>query len=820
MMNELKKKFELREKKKSEANTNFINIQSNNNNNKQKEIKPKEKEAIKKNYIKEEKKTKDIKTNINSNTNIPKNNNAGNQNKQNLVNNNIFMNKNSLNLKKINNSSNLNSKVTNKSKETKQETTNNVIKEKEQKNNNINVNNSFHNFETSTPASIAGNTNNKINNANNIPTKETENKLNKNIKKQQTPNKPKDSKNINNKDNKVKEHNSRINSFYKLNRNIILKDLILEDASKIERKNKSIKNKEVKIDLTSKSNVPKKSIFDDFENIDSIDDIMKIDDIAQERNANENQSQNQRFKRTKTSNQKIVKDVSTKKRHSLLDDDNSLTIKLKSKNNYTKNDFEVVTFSGKGAYGTVLQVYLKNDPKKKLYAIKKLDINSLFSVNRLYQAYLENDILSELDSPYIVKIYGAFEADGKIHLIMDFLSKGDLSYFIKTNFPLKDDIIRFYSAEIVLFLEYMQKMKLIHRDLKPQNIMIDERGHLKVIDFGTVRKLGYYYDKREMRFKVEKVFERIDSEDIKGVKNIVNPDEEDADEDDFEDEEDEDEENEEDENEISEKKKKRIQKERAKRSMTFVGTAEYISPEVIGDRPAEFGTDIWAFGVMLYQMYYNSTPFKAITTYLTFRNIEKPQISFPDDKIPEHAKDLILKILVPEPKKRLGGGDPGSPFDIAHLKKHPFFKKIKWNNLQNTNPPGIKDYKFYECKRKSIYKNQSNNEEPDIYKAFDDKSKEKKNAKIIKQGYIKKKSTWFHYEKRYITLDTSPSLILKDENYFREIPLNKKCKITLVENNCFDLKTPDKTHRFKGTENDGNDWAGLIADAIAAYSKD
>ena len=65
--------------------------------------------------------------------------------------------------------------------------------------------------------------------------------------------------------------------------------------------------------------------------------------------------------------------------------------------------------------------------------------------------------------------------------------------------------------------------------------MIDEKGHLKVIDFGTVRKLGYYYDKREMRFKEEKLFERIDSEDIKGVKNIVNPDMEDADEDDYDD---------------------------------------------------------------------------------------------------------------------------------------------------------------------------------------------------------------------------------------------------------------------------------------------
>lgn len=90
---------------------------------------------------------------------------------------------------------------------------------------------------------------------------------------------------------------------------MILKDLILEDESKIERKNKSIKNKEVKIDLTVIKFEPEKHIFDDYEDID----IIKIDDITQERNTNDSQLQNQGLKRTKTSNQKIVKDVPEKK---------------------------------------------------------------------------------------------------------------------------------------------------------------------------------------------------------------------------------------------------------------------------------------------------------------------------------------------------------------------------------------------------------------------------------------------------------------------------------------------------------------------------
>ena len=104
---------------------------------------------------------------------------------------------------------------------------------------------------------------------------------------------------------------------------------------------------------------------------------------------------------------------------------------------------------------------------------------------------------------------------------------------------------------------------------------------------------------------------------------------------------------------------------------------------------------------------------------------------------------------------------------------------------------------------------------------FDGENKEKKgNVKIIKKGYIKKKNKWFLYEKRIIILDSSPKIILKainDDNYYREISLNKKCKIILYEKNCFDLKTPDKTHRFKEIESNGNTWSDLIKNTINTY---
>jgi serine/threonine protein kinase len=327
-----------------------------------------------------------------------------------------------------------------------------------------------------------------------------------------------------------------------------------------------------------------------------------------------------------------------------------------------------------------------------------------------------------------------------------------------------------------------------------------------------------------MRFKEEKLLERLDFQFIGGIDNYFIPDKDD----DAYEEEDEEEEESEDENEnenksnsikkdIKEKKNNKNRK-RGKRKNSFVGTIEYMSPEVIAEKPTEYGTDIWAFGIMLYQMYYNRTPFKKESAYLTFRSIEKSNFEFPhDSSIPKSAKDLIKQILVVDPKKRLGGGSQNSHYDINSLKKHPFFEGIKWNELQNESPPHMKDYKYFEQKQNNEVSKQRYSI---CYSANDNRINN--NAKIIKKGMLRKKTTWFNYSKRYTILDSTPRLLTKNPNIpekIKEIPLTKKCKIKLVDNNCFDLKTPIKTYRFKGTNNDGNDWAGDILDAINTYGK-
>ena len=502
-----------------------------------------------------------------------------------------------------------------------------------------------------------------------------------------------------------------------------------------------------------------------------------------------------------------------------------LLLPLLSKEEYKKEDFEVLSLSGKGAYGTVLQVKLKSDNEKnnsnkrkgsynniknkikeQFYAIKVMDIESMKAVNKLYQIFLESQILSELNSPFIVKIHGSFLSKGKVYLILDYLSKGNFATFLRMNFPLKEDTIRFYSAEIVLFLEYLQSQKIVHRDLKPENIMLNDNFHLKMIDFATARKIGYYYDKKEMKFKEDNYDIESNDDDIKGRKILVNPD----DDDDDEDEEEEDEE--ENGNNINYRRKFRRMPQRNK---TFVGTAEYVSPEVIEDQPAGFGADLWAFGVILYQMFCGKTPFKGGNNYATFKNIEKLQISFPQNvAISENAKDLIKKILVKDPSKRLGAGEPNTDLDLEHLKKHPFFKGIKWKNIINQNVPNSK---ILKCKsNKKIIKRNNH----DMTK---DEMIENKNLIVLKQGILLKKSFWFHYNERYIILDNTPKITYKDPEkdiVKGVIYLNNKCRVYATRHDIFNLDTTHRVFKFKCKQNDLISWIDAIKDCIKNYAKE
>ena len=516
----------------------------------------------------------------------------------------------------------------------------------------------------------------------------------------------------------------------------------------------------------------------DDNNDNDIDENININ-IEKEKEKNKTKDNNNSSKSKTTSESELI------------NSQGKLIIPLKSKRSFKLDDFDVISLSGKGAYGTVLKVKLKADPSNKLYAIKIMDIKALTRIKKLYQAYLECDILSQIDSPYIVDILGSFTDNGKIYIVMEYLSKGDFSDFIRLNYPLKIDTIKFYTAEIINFLEYIQSKKIVHRDLKPENIMMNEKWHLQVIDFGTARILGKYFDKEKMVFKEDSYYDISETDDLKGNKIAIN---------------------EEDDDDYFEDSKNRPER----RGMTFVGTAEYVSPEVLGDKPAEFGSDVWALGIMIYQMFFGKTPFKEKTSYLIFRKIEQLKIDFNEDtkvNLTEEAKDLISKILVKDPNKRLGAGEPGTEYDIAHLKAHPFFKGIDWNNLYKLIPPNSESFDFLLNQKNKINKEEKKEE---------NKKKEKEKEVILKEGELEKKSPWLHYNTRKIILYSTPKIAYIDPSNNKvkgEIYLDKSVKVSHVSMNVFDIISSKRNYRFKASDGEALVWEKSINEAIKKYSK-
>ncbi len=179
---------------------------------------------------------------------------------------------------------------------------------------------------------------------------------------------------------------------------------------------------------------------------------------------------------------------------------------------------------------------------------------------------------------------------------------------------------------------------------------------------------------------------------------------------------------------------------------TFVGTAEYVSPEVLCDQPAGTATDLWALGCIIFQMFTGFSPFKDKTEYLVFRKILEMKYTFPDS-MSQDAQDLIKSLLLVDPSKRLGSGDQVEN-DFFALKSHQFFKGIDFTEIHNIDPPFKNEFKI-KIKQLSMVKSQS---------SVIDHQRHKNTIQIIKQDIIEKKSPWFHYNTRKVVLDNTPKI--------------------------------------------------------------
>ncbi|OAD06126.1 hypothetical protein MUCCIDRAFT_137721, partial [Mucor lusitanicus CBS 277.49] len=286
-------------------------------------------------------------------------------------------------------------------------------------------------------------------------------------------------------------------------------------------------------------------------------------------------------------------------------------------------DFDYGEILGEGSYSTVLIGRDKRTGKQ--YAIKRLDKAHIVKNNKVKYVMIERDALSRMNHPGIVKLYWTYKDNRSLYFVLDLAKNGELYTYIRRLAPFDGETTKFYAAEILLSIEHIHSRGVIHRDIKPENILLDDNLHIKVTDFGSAKI-------------------------ITENENAAAGDGENT----------------------------------SASARSFVGTAEYVSPELLRSDAVSKEADLWAFGCVIYQMLSGKSPFKAATDYLIFQKIKSLDYVMPDE-FPPAAKDIVQRLLTSEPEKRFGSAATGG---IAAIKEHPFFEGIDWDNIfTSTAPP-------------------------------------------------------------------------------------------------------------------------------------
>ncbi|CAL9045712.1 unnamed protein product [Musa banksii] len=348
--------------------------------------------------------------------------------------------------------------------------------------------------------------------------------------------------------------------------------------------------------------------------------------------------------------------------------------------------------------GDIGSVYLSElSGTRSYFAMKVMDKGSLASRKKLLRAQTEREILQCLDHPFLPTLYSHFETDKFSCLVMEFCSGGDL-HTLRQRQPGKrfsEQAVKFYVAEVLLALEYLHMLGIIYRDLKPENVLVREDGHIMLSDFDlslrcavsptlikssnpeseTLRRNNTVYCVQPAcveppsciqpacvapttcfgpRFFSSK--SKKDRRPKHEIGNQVSP------------------------------LPELIAEPTDAHSMSFVGTHEYLAPEIIKGEGHGSAVDWWTFGIFLYELLFGKTPFKGSGNRATLFNVVGQPLRFPDSPVVSFAaRDLIRGLLVKEPHHRLA-----YKRGATEIKQHPFFEGVNWALIRCASPPEIR----------------------------------------------------------------------------------------------------------------------------------
>uniref|UniRef100_A0AC34QJ99 Ribosomal protein S6 kinase n=1 Tax=Panagrolaimus sp. JU765 TaxID=591449 RepID=A0AC34QJ99_9BILA len=303
------------------------------------------------------------------------------------------------------------------------------------------------------------------------------------------------------------------------------------------------------------------------------------------------------------------------------------------------NDFEMLRVLGQGGYGKVFQVRKRSGVhQNRVFAMKVLKKAKLLrSQKDTDHTKAERNILEAVKSPFICDLLYAFQTDGKLYLILEYLSGGELFMHLERVGVFSEDTACFYLAEIVIALEHLHQQGIIYRDLKPENILLDAFGHVKLTDFGLCKE-AIEGDGKTHTFcgTIEYMAPEVLTRDGK--------------------------------------------------THTFCGTIEYMAPEVLTRVGHGKAVDWWSLGALAYDMLTGGPPFCGRNKKSTIDKILNGKVSF-NPELSHTVQDLINRLLAKSPENRLGGGIG----DALEIKQHMFFRFLDWHKVfMRTLEPPIK----------------------------------------------------------------------------------------------------------------------------------
>nr|AML76832.1 putative LOV domain-containing protein [Tetraselmis cordiformis] len=325
--------------------------------------------------------------------------------------------------------------------------------------------------------------------------------------------------------------------------------------------------------------------------------------------------------------------------------------------------FQLVKVLGSGASGQVMLMQLGDTGH--CFAIKSVSKQDMISRNKVTRVLAEDRILASIDHPFLALCYGTITTPTHIHYVMRNCEGGDMYSLMNTNGELKEEHVRFYAAEVLVALSYLHLLGFLYRDLKPENLLLSE-GHIVLTDFDLAYTRGVTIPtiERTIPDAVVNAPDRVEEQTSCGCGPACAPlpEQQQAD--------------------IIGKYTRLVANPKA-RANSFVGTQEYLAPEIIKGSGHSAPVDWWSFGILCYELAFGFTPFRDRRRDETFYKIVNSPLTFPENK-PASAdfKDLLEGLLCKDPEKRLGttGG-------AGEIQAHPFFATTNWALLQHYKAP-------------------------------------------------------------------------------------------------------------------------------------